>query len=278
MELRHIRYLVAVADAGSFSAGAKRAFVTQPTLSAAIAALEKELGFALLERNSRGVLLTPRGEHVLGVARSMVQEMERLKTVSFDASNMKPMRLGILPTLAPAFVARTLVRLKKLDQTRAWQSEDAPLAKLRQRLTGGRYDAVLTSLGIQQRGHRQFELARDSQALAVRTRDNPRGRISPAALSGQPIIVRVHCEQLQSASRILDVWKVSPRVVARTESDIRALEMVAAGLGFCLIPDSFSHPGIRMLKPEGVDLSRRLGLEWIKGNADGWFDRAIERM
>src|SRR5258707_1239654 len=51
MDFKQIRYFVAIAEAGSFSAGARRAFVTQPTLSAAIAALEAELGFALLERH-----------------------------------------------------------------------------------------------------------------------------------------------------------------------------------------------------------------------------------
>jgi LysR family hydrogen peroxide-inducible transcriptional activator len=97
-------------------------------------------------------------------------------------------------------------------------------------------------------------------------------------LAGQPLIVRVHCEQLQSASRILDAWKVRPHVVAQTDSDARALAMVAAGLGFCLMPDSFEHPEVRMLRPEGVDLPRRLGFEWVKGGGDGWLDRALDAL
>ncbi len=101
------------------------------------------------------------------------------------------------------------------------------------------------------------------------------GSGSRTTLSGQPLIVRVHCEQLQSASRILDKWKVQPRVIARTDSDSRALAMVAAGLGFCLIPDSFVHPEARLLQPDGVNLQRRLGLEWVKNAADGWLDQMI---
>jgi len=115
-------------------------------------------------------------------------------------------------------------------------------------------------------------------ALAVSARAFPRGPVSPEILAGQPLIVRVHCEQLQSASRILDAWKVRPKVVAQTDSDARALAMVAAGLGFCLMPDSFEHPEVRMLRPEGVDLPRRLGFEWVKGGADGWLDRALDRL
>ena len=82
MDFKQIRYFVSVAEAGSFSVGARRAFVTQPTLSAAIAALEAELGFALLERYARGVRLTPRGEEVLETARSILRKADQLKAAS----------------------------------------------------------------------------------------------------------------------------------------------------------------------------------------------------
>jgi len=276
MDLKQIRYFVAVAEAGSFSAGARRAFVTQPTLSAAIAALEAELGFSLLERHARGVRLTPRGEEVLETSRSILRQAERLKSASGGKPLARPLRLGILPTMAPAFVAQCIARLRAIEPGRFWRTEDAPLPKLQQRLANGRYDVVLTALGSAARGHRQSELAADRQALAVSARAFPRGPVSPEILAGQPLIVRVHCEQLQSASRILDAWKVRPRVVAQTDSDARALAMVAAGLGFCLMPDSFEHPEVRMLRPEGVELPRRLGFEWVKGGGDGWLDRALD--
>lgn len=278
MDLKQIRYFIAVADAGSFSAGARRAFVTQPTLSAAVGALERELGFALFERQARGISLTARGLDALETARSILRETEQLKAYSRDRQPGKPLRIGLLPTLPPELVAATLARLGGLDPAKEWQMEDAPLAKLRQRLANGRYDVVLTNLATPERGHRQYELATDRQALAVSSRAYPRGRISPEILSGQPLIVRVHCEQLQAASRILDEWKVQPRVIARTDSDSRALAMVAAGLGFCLIPDSFVHREVRLLRPDGVNLERRLGLEWVKNAADGWLNRIIQSL
>ena len=277
MDLKQIRYFVAVAEAGSFSAGSRRAFVTQPTLSAAISALEVELGFALLERHARGVRLSAKGEEVLETARSILRQTEQLKAVSPDKPQGRPLRLGILPTLAPAFVAGCISRLAAIEPGRSWRTEDASLEKLRQRLANGRYDLILTALGAAPRGHKQVELSTDRQALAVSARAFPRGPVSPEILSGQPLIVRVHCEQLQSASRILDAWKVRPRVVAQTDSDTRALAMVAAGLGFCLMPDSFEHPEVRMLRPDGVDLTRRLGFEWVRGGADGWLDRVAAR-
>lgn len=268
MDLKQIRYLCAVADAGSFSAGARRAFVTQPTLSAAIAALEAELGIRLFERRARGAVLTREGREALDHARAVLRHAEQLKAARRDAVTPKPLKLGLLPTLPPAFVAGTLRRLRDLAPEQAWVAEDAAEDVLRRRLSSGRYDAILTVLGGG-KGVARTPLAGDRLALAVRKGRQPRGRITPAILQGQPLIVRIHCEFLQAASRILDDWQVQPDIVARTDSDSRALEMVAAGLGACLMPDSFRHDGVVFLRPEGVTLPRRLGLEWVRDAKDG---------
>lgn len=273
MELKQVRYFLAVADAGSFSAGARRAFVTQPTLSVAIAALEAELGAKLFERRARGVVVTAEGERVLEHARAILRETEALKASGREAVPGKPLKLGLLPTLPPPFVAQTLSQLRALEPSRPWHMEDASIGVLHQRLTAGRYDAILTSLGRPEAGKRQVELMRDVQAVAVAKSERPRGRVMPTFLHGRPLIVRVHCEMLQAASRVLDVWHVQPHVVARTDSDARALAMVAAGIGACLLPDSFQHDGVAFVRPEGPVLGRRLGLEWNKDAAAGALDR-----
>lgn len=69
MERRHLEYFLAVADSGSFTRAAAKLTIAQPSLSAAIAALERELGHELFERLGRGVRLTPAGEALLEPAR-----------------------------------------------------------------------------------------------------------------------------------------------------------------------------------------------------------------
>ena len=272
MDLKQIRYFIAVADAGSFSAGARRAFVTQPTLSGAIAALEKELGHRLFERRARGVTLTIEGSRCLAHARSVLREAESMKAAGMEAAPAKPMRIGLLPTLPPKLVTDLLGLLQRVRPGQHVAVDDAPSAALAQRLANGRYDAILTTLDKPKPGRRQVRIGRDALALAVPRQMRWPRNVTPRILHGHPLIVRVHCEQLQASSRILDNWGVRPQVIARTDSDARALAMVAAGLGACLMPDSLRHPDVAFLRPEGVSLPRQLGLEWVKGPAASWFD------
>lgn len=277
MDLKQIRYFVAVAEAGSFSRGAKRAFVTQPTLSAAIRALEAEIGFRLLDRTVRGVSLTMQGVRTLEHARVILREAERLRAAD-NVSAGQPLKIGLLATLPDDLVANTLTRLKDLTPLRALRIEDASVSQLQQRLASGRYDLIFSTLGAARKGHRQLSLARDRQALAVPASDLATGAVSPRVLHARPLIVRTHCENLHDASRILDRWKVKPIVVSKTDSDSRAQALVAAGIGSCLMPSSFRHPGLSLLPVRGVDLQRHLGLEWIRGAAEGWLDKHLERL
>lgn len=76
MELRHLRYLLAIADQNSFTAAAEQVHVTQSTLSHQIRQLEDELGTTLLERSARGAQLTRAGEIFLAGARKALREID----------------------------------------------------------------------------------------------------------------------------------------------------------------------------------------------------------
>jgi LysR family hca operon transcriptional activator len=78
MELRHLRYFVAVADSGSLTVAAQRILHTsQPSLSRQIRDLEGEVGTELLTRRARGIDLTPAGRAFLDHARSLLSQVER---------------------------------------------------------------------------------------------------------------------------------------------------------------------------------------------------------
>ena len=72
MNLRDLKYIIAVAETHHFGRAAERCFVSQPTLSGQIKKLEEELGVAIFERTNRSVEVTPVGEAILAHARQMI--------------------------------------------------------------------------------------------------------------------------------------------------------------------------------------------------------------
>jgi LysR family hydrogen peroxide-inducible transcriptional activator len=268
VELRQLRYLVAVADAGSFTAGAKRAFVSQPTLSQAIAALEDELGVVLFHRTARGAVPTSAGGEAVDIARSVLRGTAAVKNVGRVGRPAKLLRLGVLPTVPNPVLAATLATLAAHTPGITCRTEDASLSNLHRRLIAGRLDAILTNLALPATPEtNSAELARDTMRLAFHSDQAPRQPVTPDVLHRAPLIVRVHCELLEPASRILDERQVRPIVVGRTDSDSRALALVAAGAGACLMPDSLTAPGVTHVEVSAVHLTRRIGLRWTDATA-----------
>ncbi|MDD6729754.1 MAG: LysR family transcriptional regulator [Eggerthellaceae bacterium] len=79
MTIQLLRYIVAVAEAGSITEAAKRLHLSQPSLSAALKEAEKNVGFAIFTRSRRGIALTKEGVEFLGYARQVIQEMDLLE-------------------------------------------------------------------------------------------------------------------------------------------------------------------------------------------------------
>ncbi len=103
MNIRDLRYLVAVDELQSSSRAAAACFVSQPTLSTQIRKLEDELGVALVERAPRKVMLTAIGRDIAERARRIVAEADQLKEAARRSQDPEAgtVRLGLFPTLGP---------------------------------------------------------------------------------------------------------------------------------------------------------------------------------
>lgn len=106
MELRHLRYFVAIAEEGSFTRAAERLWVAQPGLSTQIRRLESELGIRLFERHTRGVELTDAGELFLERARTVLTAAEAARRIGGDLETgvVGTVRLGLasVPSWRPS--------------------------------------------------------------------------------------------------------------------------------------------------------------------------------
>src|SRR3954447_11891747 len=114
MELRHLRYFVAVAEELHFRRAAKRLHVAQPAVSEQVRKLEDELGVTLLERTPRSVSLTAAGTAMLGEAKLVLRLADEVQNVARSASEHATarVRVGYVASALPAAVLRALQALR----------------------------------------------------------------------------------------------------------------------------------------------------------------------
>src|SRR3954451_8251682 len=115
MELRHLRYFVAVAEELHFRRAAERLYVAQPAVSEQIRKLEQELGVRLFDRTQRKVSLTVAGEALLGEARRVLRQAELAQLAARNAtqSAVEQLRIGIVPGSLPPEVPLALQQLAR---------------------------------------------------------------------------------------------------------------------------------------------------------------------
>ena len=103
MTLTELRYVVALAQERHFGRAAQKCFVTQPTLSLALAKLEDELGVRLFERNKNEVLVTPMGAEIVEQARRVLDEVGKIQSLAKGSQDQLAgaLRLGVIPTIGP---------------------------------------------------------------------------------------------------------------------------------------------------------------------------------
>jgi DNA-binding transcriptional LysR family regulator len=267
IELRHLRYFCAVAEAASFTAAAGTVHVTQQVLSAQIRQLEDVVGVRLLERTSRGVVLTAAGAAFLDGARETLAGLDRTVAAARNAARSLTGELvvglnvaaaGELPTgLIAAFreaEPQVGVRLRtyELNQPAAGLLDrSADVSFVRPPLAAA--GLCLESLAEEPR---VFVLAA-GHPLASRS------SLRLADVAGLPWVAAEEAADGSDPVRWRDDWLMSPRpggdqpiigAVARTIDEWR--EHVVAGHGVCLCPASaetfYARPGLTFVASEGV--------------------------
>jgi len=146
--LRQLQYAVAVADARSFSDGAARCRVSQPSLSAQVAQLEEALGTRLFERDRRKVLLTAVGEQIITRARAVLRETDDLVDLAQRSTDplVGTIRLGVIPTLSPYLIPciRPALRRAYPELALLWVEDKTEV--LAAKLASGNVDGALLAL------------------------------------------------------------------------------------------------------------------------------------
>lgn len=264
-----LRYFLAVAETGNFSRAAKSVSVTQPTLSAGIAKLERQLGTRLFDRDRQGVALTPSGSRFLARARRIADEYELALQDVQHVPEPSVLRVGVLGTIPTATIEHLLSRHAASGGSEVLELLDGSERDLAERLDRGRLDLALTVVRPHHSRFRPELLARE-RYLMVLPRNHPLAgadRITPEALAGDRMVVRRHCEALPEINRFFVGRGVRPRFVLKTTSDQRVLAVIRAGQGVGMMPESFADPDVAMVPVTDFDLTRDIGVLYA-ANAD----------
>src|SRR5258706_16361452 len=150
MNLRDLRYFVALAETRHFGHAARRSFVSQPTLSGQIRKLEHQLGAPLFERTTKSVALTPLGESLVQHERRGLEEADAF--VQLARAHRDPLvgmlRVGAIPTLAPYLIPKLLAPLTHRSPGLKLALTEELTAQLLERLREHELDTVLLATPI----------------------------------------------------------------------------------------------------------------------------------
>lgn len=248
MELRELGYFIAVYEEHSVTRAARRCFISQPSVSAALASLEAELGAALFVRHRKGATPTSAGEQLYPVARRLVAEAAAIKAALRRPAPAAPVTLGLMRSLDAARV-RDLLAAATRDREIALRVVDAEQTcdvRVVSRQLAGR-DAF-TPLWSE-----PYVVALPpAHPLALRTTLRVRD------LAGARVVRRCHCEHARRFAR--GVATLEEAAAARSEE--WALALVAAGVGIAFVPEGVAHgaPGVTTRPLGDVRVVREVGI------------------
>ncbi|HYD10040.1 MAG TPA: LysR substrate-binding domain-containing protein [Acidimicrobiales bacterium] len=250
MNLRDLRYLVAVADHRHFGRAAEACFVSQPTLSTQLKKLETELGAELIERSSRHVLLTDAGEQVVARARLILDEADSIRDIAKRAQDPESgsVRMGIFPTLAPYLLPHVVPVLHKRFPNLELLLVEEKTEVVLQRLASGALDCGILALPLADESLHVEPLFTEPFVLATPV-DHPLASSSSpvdvSVLAGEHVLLleEGHCLREQALS-VCRLAGAEERGGFRATSLETLRQMVAAGVGVTLLPSFAVQPPV----------------------------------
>lgn len=245
MELRHLRYFVAVAELGSISRAAQQLFIAQPPLSLQIKQLEDEVGVPLLLRYPRGVRLSPAGVTFLAEAKDILLRADRAVRLARQADNAAGgvVRIGYVPTAGHTILPRLIRLLRERRPECDIEVSELTTAQQVQALRCHEIDVGLVRPPIEAGPVVAALNLRDPFCLAIPS-DHPLagGAELDLKAAAQCVFVSVTRQRGaayfdQTVGLCTDIG-FTPNIRYESSTLYGALELVGAGLGVALVPSS----------------------------------------
>lgn len=267
MKIQQLRFLTAVVDYGGVIKAAERLHLSQPSISAGLKALERELGRPLFDRSAqanRPLRLTPAGRRFYRNALEILRQCDAARADFLgETDEQRRVRVGVLDTLPQEAIVTMFRALGKREpnvQIDLWEgSADRVVGWLAQE----RVDVAWTNVN---------DLTPNARVLwreplvAVVAPNHPfakvRGHIAIRDLENQPFVHRSRCELDAVGRAQLRAAGVTLRVTARAEREDLAFRLIRSGKGITLAPKSLVPDDLVAVTVSGLTVARSIGLQW----------------
>ena len=285
MELRQLRYLVALADERHFTRAAARERVAQPALSQQVAKLERELGQPLVDRTTRRVHLTEAGELLVAHARRVLAELDDARAELEQLSGLLGGRvtIGLTQTPGPLDLVRLLADFHACHSHVELAVREDLSTTLADELRADALDLAFLSIveDADRRGLELQELAAEPLVVALPAahRLAGRARLTIGDLREEELIAFSEGATIRRAvRRIAREAGFEPRIAFETREVARMRALVAAGLGVAILPRSDAQapgPPVRIAALRPPTLTHRISLCWRHGKRHAPAARAL---
>lgn len=247
VDIRRLRYFIAVAEELHFTRAAARLHVAQPALSQQIRELERSLGTTLFLRSKRWVQLTEAGTVLLPEARRIVEQSEAAARAVQRAGKgeMGALAVGFTPSAAGDLIPRAVNEYRsRFPQVEVSLRVATSSQQIRMLLEDELHVGLARDVGFP-KGLAVQRLRREEYVVALprRHRLAPRARVAVAELAGEPFVLGPGPSE-SSSDVVFSACRdagFAPRVVQQTADTTTALVLIAAGAGVTLMPRSSGH-------------------------------------
>ncbi|MCB1531178.1 MAG: hydrogen peroxide-inducible genes activator [Rhodospirillales bacterium] len=269
--LRQLQYLVALADRKSFHRAAEACNVTQSTLSAGIKELEAVLLQPVVVRTTRKIHLTPLGEEIISESRNLLEKAEIMTHKARRAARPMsgPMRLGVIPTIAPYLLPTILPHIEKTFKNLEVSVHEGLSTDLTERMNEGTLDMALMAFPFKMAGFHQAPLFREDFYVAAPAQAfEKKDKLHRTDLEDQTVLLLEdgHClrDHARDACGLRNIKQQRDFSAASLQT---LIQMVRAGYGITLLPEMVVREGflpndLKILPFYPPAPTREIGIAW----------------
>ena len=242
MDIRVLRYFLAVAREQSFSVAAERLYLSQPTLSRQLKELEEELGKPLLNRSSKGVTLTEEGMILRARAEEIVALMDKtqLEVMQSGEQIAGMVHIGAGETYAVKLIANTAKHLSAEYPGVQYSIYSADGSDVIEKLDKGLLDFGIVFQSVDTSKYNSADLPLKDRFGVLMRRDSPLAQkeyVTIADLKGQPLIIPRQPNHNSMFLESIGIDEQSVKVAAQYNLVYNGSVMAAEGVGYCICID-----------------------------------------